>query len=252
MAGHSHWAGIKHKKKIVDAKRGKIFSKISRAIMSAARQGGGDPSTNIKLKYAIDDAKEANMPKEKIERAIKKGIGKEGAEELSEVIYEGYGPNGVAIMLEILTENKNRTASEIRKIFERKGGRLGESNCVRWLFKRKGLFIIGSDKIEEDELLEIVLDAGAEDMKEDDGVFEITCEPTDFENVNSCFNNKGIDFEVAKLSKIPSSFVNLDIQAGKKVLQLLDELEEHDDVQQVYSNFEIPKELLEEEEVERR
>src|SRR5215472_889610 len=177
MSGHSHWATIKHKKGAIDAKRGKLFSKLSRAIIIAARHGGGDPEMNLKLRYAIDKARSVSMPKDNIERAIKRGTGEVEGVTFEEVVYEGYGPGGVAILVEVLTDNRNRTASEIRKIFERSGGKMGSAGCVGYLFERKGLFSVDASTIDEDALMELALDAGADDMKRAGSTFDITCDP---------------------------------------------------------------------------
>ncbi|MFQ5861701.1 MAG: YebC/PmpR family DNA-binding transcriptional regulator [Candidatus Brocadiales bacterium] len=244
MAGHSHWASIKRKKSAIDAKRGKMFSKLARNITVAAKRGGGNPDLNIKLQYAIEKAKAANMPKDNIERAIQKGIGGTSGEDLFECLYEGYGPSGVAIMLEIVTDNKNRTASEIRKIFERFGGSLGASGCVSWMFEKKGIFAVNSDKVDEDQLMMIALEAGAEDVLHVEHVYQIICPPSDSERIKNFLTEQNVPFESAEISWIPKSFVELDEVAGKKVVALMDALEDHDDVQEVYANFNLPKELL--------
>ncbi|ODS33315.1 MAG: hypothetical protein SCARUB_01570 [Candidatus Scalindua rubra] len=247
MAGHSHWASIKHKKGAADAKKGKKFSKLAKAITSAARQGGGNPEMNIKLQYAIDKAKAENVPKDNIERAILKGTGELGGDsELFECIYEGYGSNGVAIMIEILTDNKNRTASEIRKIFERFGGNLGESGCVSWMFQKKGMITINVDDIEEDKLMTFVLDAGGEDLQVVGDEYQITCDTKDFNNIKNALQKDGINLASAEVSMIPNSFIELNETTGRNVISLMEALENHDDVQNVYANFELPKDLLEE------
>ncbi|MEE9260925.1 MAG: YebC/PmpR family DNA-binding transcriptional regulator [Candidatus Scalindua sediminis] len=246
MSGHSHWSSIKHKKGAADAKRGKIFSKLAKAITSAARQGGGNPEMNIKLQYAIDKAKAENMPKDNIERAILKGTGELGGDsELFECIYEGYGSNGVAIMIEILTDNKNRTASEIRKIFERFGGNLGEPGCVSWMFQKKGMITVNVDGIEEDRLMTFVLDAGGEDLQVVGDEYQITCDTKDLNNIKNTLQREGINLVSAEISMIPNSFIELNETTGRKVISLAEALENHDDVQNVYANFELPKDLLE-------
>lgn len=244
MAGHSHWASIKHKKAATDAKKGKAFSKLARVITVAAKQGGGDPTMNLKLQYAIDKAKENNMPKDNIERAIQKGTGELGGEGFQECLYEGYGPSGVAIVLEILTDNRNRTAGEIRKIFDRFGGNLGESGCVAWMFEKKGLFVINDSDIDEDSLLSLILEAGAEDMEKVEDTFQVTCALTDFTAVKEELHKHNIIPTSAEISWIPKTFIDLDENSGKKIVSLMEALEDHDDVQSVYGNFNLPHELL--------
>ena len=246
MSGHSHWSSIKHKKGAADAKRGKIFSKLARAITSAARQGGGNLEMNIKLQYAVDKAKAENMPKDNIERAILKGTGELGGDtELFECIYEGYGPDGVAIMIEILTDNKNRTAPEIRKMFEKSGGNLGEPGCVSWMFQKKGMITVNVDDIEEDRLMTFVLDAGGEDLQVVGDEYQITCDTKDLNNIKNVLQKEGINLVSAEISMIPTSFIELNETTGRKVISLAEALENHDDVQNVYANFELPKDLLE-------
>jgi YebC/PmpR family DNA-binding regulatory protein len=246
MSGHSHWSSIKHKKGTADAKRGKIFSKLAKAITSAARQGGGNLEMNIKLQYAVDKAKAENMPKDNIERAILKGTGELGGDtELFECIYEGYGPGGVAIMIEVLTDNKNRTAPEIRKMFERFGGNLGEPGCVSWMFQKKGMITVNVDGIEEDRLLTFVLDAGGEDLQVVGDEYQITCDTKDLNNIKNTLQREGINLVSAEISMIPNSFIELNETTGRKVISLAEALENHDDVQNVYANFELPKDLLE-------
>ena len=246
MSGHSHWSSIKHKKGAADAKRGKIFSKLAKAITSAARQGGGNLEMNIKLQYAVDKAKAENMPKDNIERAILKGTGELGGDtELFECIYEGYGPDGVAIMIEILTDNKNRTAPEIRKMFEKSGGNLGEPGCVSWMFQKKGMITVNVDGIEEDRLMTFVLDAGGEDLQVVGDEYQITCDTKDLNNIKNMLQKEGINLVSAEISMIPTSFIELNETTGRKVISLAEALENHDDVQNVYANFELPKDLLE-------
>jgi len=247
MAGHSHWANIAAKKGVQDKKRGKLFGKLSRAIIVAAQSGGGDPTTNLALRYAIDKAKKASMPNDNIDRAVKKGTGEGGeATQYDEVVYEGYGPEGVAVMCEILTDNRNRTASEVRKIFEMHGGNLGSTNCVAWMFDRKGLFLIPAANIEEEHLFEVALEAGAEDVKRSGENFEVTCAPEVFQQVADAFEKEKVPTEVAEISQIPANMVELDAEAGRKVLKLMDALEDNDDVQNVTANFNIPDEIMEE------
>lgn len=244
MAGHSHWASIKHKKGAADAKKGKIFSKIARMITVAARRGGGDPNMNPRLQLAISKARAVNMPKENIERAIQKGTGGGEASELFECLYEGYGPHGIALMVEILTDNKNRTAPEIRKIFERFGGNMGESGCVSWMFEKKGLIIVGSNSLNEDDLMMLVLDAGAEDLQQVGDIFQIICPQVNLDTVKKAIENKSVKIESAEVCWIPKNNIDLDDATGRKVLGLMEALEDHDDVQNVYSNFNLPQTLL--------
>jgi len=244
MAGHSHWAGIKHKKAVIDARRGRLWSKLARNIIVAARNGGGDPDTNLALRYAIDKARDANMPNDTIDRAIKRGTGELEGSSFEEVLYEGYGPGGVAVMVQCLTDNRNRTAAEIRKIFEVRGGSLGGTNCVAWIFDKKGMFIIPADKITEEQLMEVVLEAGAEDITQEGNQFTVTCQVGDFEQVKQALKDAEIETEVAEISMIPQSTVKLDAEQGKKMLQLMEALEEQDDTQNVYANFDVPEEVM--------
>lgn len=246
MAGHSHWAGIKHKKAANDAKRGKIWSKIARMIIVAAKAGGGDPGQNLTLRYAIDKAKAANMPKDTIEKAIKKGTGELGAIEYVEVLYEGYAPGGVAIMVEGLTDNRNRTAPEIKKIFERRGGSMGASGCVSYLFKKKGLITVKTDAVEEDELMDLALSAGADDMENTGEIYEITCEPEAYNDLKAALEEKQIPLDSAELSRVPDNTIPVnEVDTAQKIMNLMEEFEDHDDVQEVYANFDIPDEILE-------
>ena len=244
MAGHSHWAGIKHKKALIDNKRGKVWSKLSKAIIVAAKAGGGDPDTNLRLRYAINDAKAVSMPKDNIERAIKKGSGELESESFDEVLYEGYGPGGVAVLCEILTDNRNRTAPEIRKIFEIAGGKLGATGCVAWMFERKGLAVIDSQKTDEETLMEIAVEAGAEDVKTVGDKFEVISQPDDFSEVCAALEKASIPTEIAELSRIPNDTVDLDVATARGVLRLMDALDDHDDVQNVTANFNIPEEAM--------
>jgi YebC/PmpR family DNA-binding regulatory protein len=244
MAGHSHWANIAHKKSLVDAKRGKLWSKLSKAIIVAAKMGGGDPATNIKLRYAIEAARAVSMPKDNIQRAIKRGTGEIEGGALEECVYEGYGPGGVAVLVEILTDNRNRTASEIRKLFELYDGKLGESGCVNWMFERKGQFMIPAAQVDEEALMELALEAGADDVKRVGDAFEVTCDPGAFQAVSEAFSARGLKPETAQLARVPSSTVDLDVETGRKVLKLMEKLDDHDDVQNVYSNFNIPDEAM--------
>jgi YebC/PmpR family DNA-binding regulatory protein len=244
MAGHSHWAGIKHKKALIDNRRGKLWSKLSKAIIIAAKAGGGDPAMNLRLRYAINDAKAVSMPKENIERAIKKGTGELEGANFEEVLYEGYGPAGVAVLCEILTDNRNRTAGEVRKIFEIAGGKLGATGCVAWMFERKGLLTIPADQTDEDSLLELALEAGADDVRRAGSNFEVVCDPEMFTAVSEAIDSAGIKAEVRQLTRIPKDTVDLEPGPARAVLKLMDSLDDHDDVQNVAANFNIPDEAL--------
>lgn len=246
MAGHSHWAGIKHKKAANDAKRGKLWSKIARMIIVAAKNGGGDISTNLPLRYAIDKGKAANMPKDTIEKAIKKGTGELGPINYEEVLYEGYAPGGVALMVDGLTDNRNRTGPEIKKIFERRGGSLGASGCVAWMFEKKGLITVKTDKVDEDQLMELALSSGADDMENTGELFEITCDPSAYDSLKAALEENSIPVEVAEISMVPQNTVEVtEEETAKKLLTLMEEFEDHDDVQNVYANFDIPDEIIE-------
>lgn len=244
MSGHSHWAGIKHKKAAIDAKRGKLWSKLARNIIMAAKQGGPDPAANLALRYAIDKAKDANMPKDSIEKTIKRGTGNLEGANFEEVLYEGYGNNGVAIMCEVLTDNRNRTAGELRHIFDKKGGSLGATGCVGWMFKKKGLFTVEASGVEEDTLLEIALQAGADDVELDNDIFEITCSVEAYAAVKKALQEREINIKGSELSQVPDNYVTLDEAGSRKILELMESLEDHDDVQNVYANFDIPPEIL--------
>jgi YebC/PmpR family DNA-binding regulatory protein len=243
MAGHSHWAGIKHKKAAIDNKRGKLWSKLSKAIIVAARAGGSDVNMNLALRYAINDAKAVSMPKDNIERAINKGTGELEGGNFEEVIYEGYGPGGVAVLCDILTDNRNRTAPEVRKIFEIAGGKLGATGCVAWMFDRKGLLVIEKSQTDEEALLELALESGADDVKTDEDRFEILCEVNAFTNVCAAIDEAEIKTEIREIARIPKETVDLDVEIAKKVLNMMDKLDDHDDVQSVAANFNIPEEL---------
>jgi len=245
MSGHSHWAGIKYKKAAVDAKRGKIWSKVARMIIVAAKSGGGDPAANLALRYAIDKAKAANMPKDTIEKAIKKGTGEVGAANFEEVLYEGYAPAGVAIMVEALTDNRNRTTPEIKRMFEKHGGSLGTGGCVNWMFSKKGLVTVSSEEIDEEQLMEIALDAGADDMQNTGEVYEITCDPDAYEKLKETLKDKEIPTQVAEISMVPQSTIPInDERTAKKIISLMEAFEDHDDVQNTYANFDIPDEII--------
>ena len=245
MSGHSHWAGIKHKKAAVDAKRGKAWSKIARMIIVAAKNGGGDPAANLALRYAIDKGKAANMPKDTIEKAIKKGTGDLAGTSFEDVLYEGYGPSGVAIMVEALTDNRNRTGPEIKKIFEKRGGSLGTSGCVNWMFSKKGLITVTTDNVDEEQLLEIALNAGADDMQSTGDVFEITCDPAAFEELKKALEEKEIPTEIAEISMVPQNTVEVNDEAiARRIILLMEAFDDHDDVQNAYANFDIPDEII--------
>jgi YebC/PmpR family DNA-binding regulatory protein len=245
MSGHSHWATIKHKKGAIDAKRGKLWSKLSRQIIIAARTGGGDPTMNLKLRYAIDKAREVSMPKDNIERAIKRGTGDMEGIVFEEITYEGFGSGSVAVIVDVLTDNRNRTNGEIRKIFEKTGGHMGQPGCVGYMFERKGLFSVESSVTDEDTLMSIALDAGADDLKNHGTHFEITCDPTAFNQVQAALEKHGIKTVAAEITQIPKVEVDVDVEAGQKVLRLKDALDDHDDVQNVYFNAKITDEILE-------
>ncbi|MFG0328371.1 MAG: YebC/PmpR family DNA-binding transcriptional regulator [Phycisphaerales bacterium] len=242
MAGHSKWANIKHRKARQDAAKGKMWSKCSKAIIVAAKNGGGDPSANLTLRYAIDDARAANMPKDTIEKAIKKGTGElEGAASYEEVRYEGYGPNGVAIIVDCLTDNVNRTAPEIKKIFERANGNLGVPGSVAFGFRQRGLLTFDASSVTEEQIMEAALEAGADDVESSDGYWEVYTEPTDFMAVKQGLEDAGFKSETAEITMIPQTTVECAGANAEKVLRLMETLEEHDDVQKVYANFDIPE-----------
>lgn len=243
MSGHSHWATIKHKKGAIDAKRGKLWSKLSRAIIIAAKHGGGDPTMNLKLRYAIDKAREVSMPKDNIERAIKRGTGELEGTILEELTYEGIGPGGVAFLVDVLTDNRNRTAGEVRKIFEKGGGKMGSAGSVAYLFERKGVIMVNAD-VDEDTVMGIALDAGADDMKRQGDFFEILCNPASYNQVVDAVTKNNLTVntsEITQLGKVP---VEPDAETARKVLRLYEALDDHDDVQHVYFSANIPDEVL--------
>lgn len=244
MAGHSHWAKIKRAKASNDAKRGREWSKLARRIIVAAKSGGGKPDENLTLRYAIDDAKAANMPNDTIDRAIKKGTGELGNTNYEEILYEGYGPGGVAFLVETLTDNRNRTAPELRKIFERSGGQLGETNCVGWMFEPQGTFLVPAEGVEEDQLMELALEAGADDVQLDEDAYEITCQPANFSQVKDALAQAEITVEASEVQKVPSNTIAVSGDDARKVMNLMENLEEHDDVQKVWANFEVTDEML--------
>ncbi len=244
MAGHSRWHNIRIKKEKMDRVRGKLFSKLTREIIVAAREGGGNPDVNIRLRSAIERAREAGMPNENIQRAIARGTGAVGGEHYEEVTYEGYGPGGVAILVRATTDNRNRTAAEIRSIFHRLGGSLAEAGAVAWMFDRKGLIQVDRARVSEEALLLTALEAGAEDVRADDGVYEVITAPEDLNRVREALTQAGIEVGRAELTLLPRSTVPVEGPEAEKILRLLDALEDLDDVQQVYANFDIPEEIL--------
>lgn len=245
MAGHSKWANIKHRKARQDAVKGKAWSKCSRAIIMAARSGGGDPDANLGLRYAIDEARSVNMPKDTIEKAIRKGTG-EGVDAATyePLRYEGYSPGGVAIIVDCLTDNVNRTAPEMRMIFDKAGGSLAKPGAVAFGFTHRGLIVIEASKISEEKLMDIALDAGAEDVADAGGAWEVTCDPAAFHSIKQAIESAGIETDSAELTWIPSSTIACDAKAAEKVMRLVDTLEDHDDVQKVYHNAEIADDVL--------
>jgi YebC/PmpR family DNA-binding regulatory protein len=246
MSGHSKWAGIKHKKALVDAKRGKLFGKLARAITVAAREGGGDPDHNATLATAIQKAKDANMPHDNIDRAVKKGAGAgSDGETYLHLTYEGYGPAGVAVYLTALTDNKNRTAADVRYAFDRSGGKLGTDGSVNWMFERKGVIFLDAAGKDEDEVMMAAIEAGAEDVLPEGDAFEIRTDPGEFMAVREGLEKAGLKYSSAELTMIPKNTVALDENEARKVLRLLDALEDNDDVQEVYANFDIPDEVME-------
>ena len=245
MSGHSHWSGIKYKKALNDARRGKMWSKIARMIIVAAKAGGGDPGANLTLRYAIDKGKAANMPKDTIAKAIKKGTGELGSVNFEEALYEGYGPGGVAIMVDALTDNRNRTGPEIKKLFEKHSGSLGTSGCVNWMFSQKGLITVYTADAEEDELIEIAIGAGADDLQRVGDIFEVTCDPNAYEKLKEALKEAEIPTVVAEISMVPQNSVPVnDESVAKKIISLMEAFEDHDDVQNTYSNFDIPDEVI--------
>jgi YebC/PmpR family DNA-binding regulatory protein len=245
MSGHSKWSSIKHKKGAADAKRGKIFTKIIREISVAARFGGGDPEGNPRLRTAIATAKSVNMPKDNIERAIKKGTGELEGTHYEESVCEGYGPNGVAILVELMTDNKNRTMAEIRHAFTKYNGNIGTANCVAWMFDKKGLIAFEKDKVDEEKLMEVALDSGAEDISDEGTTLEVVTDSKDFETVKEALDKSNLQYVFAKITMIPQNMVKLDTKEAEQTLKLMEALEDSDDVQNVYANFDIPDEIME-------
>ena len=245
MSGHNKWSTIKHKKGAADAKRGKLFSKLIKEITLAARLGGGDPDGNPRLRTALDKGRQANMPKDNVERAIKKGTGELEGVNIEEITFEGYGPAGVAVMVETLTDNRNRTVAELRHIFEKSGGNLGAAGCVGWMFSKHGVLTFDKE-VGEEQLMETALEAGAEDISEDEGTFTVTTDPSSFEAVKQACEAKGLKYVEAELSMVPQNTVKLDHASATRMLKLMDALEDHDDVQNVYANFDIDAKTMEE------
>jgi YebC/PmpR family DNA-binding regulatory protein len=244
MSGHSKWSSIKHKKGITDARRGKIFTKLIKEITVAARMGGGDINSNPRLRTAVQAAKSENMPKDNIDRAIKKGTGELEGVFYEESIYEGYGPGGAAVYIESVTDNKNRAVADIRHILNKAGGNLGSNGCVAWMFEKKGYIVVESQSVDEDALMEVAIDAGAEDVREDNGNYEIITAPKDFEAVKTAVDNASIPCIVAEITMFPQSTVNLQGKEAEQMLNLMETLEDCDDVQKVYTNADIPEELV--------
>ncbi|MGD8372261.1 MAG: YebC/PmpR family DNA-binding transcriptional regulator [Syntrophobacterales bacterium] len=246
MSGHSKWHSIRHKKGATDAKRGKIFSKLIKELMVAARIGGGDPAANPRLRTAIAAAKAENMPKDNIERAIKRGTGELEGVNYEEFIYEGYAPGGVAVLVEILTDNRNRAAADVRYIFSKRGGSLGEAGCVAWMFDKRGLIVFEQDQVSEDEILEVALEAGAEDVVTTEDQFEVHTDLAAFESVKQAFDDRGLSYTMAEITMVPQNTVKIDTESqASQVLNLMEAIEDSDDVQKVYANFDIPAEILE-------
>jgi YebC/PmpR family DNA-binding regulatory protein len=245
MSGHSKWHNIKIRKQAQDARKGKIFGKLSREIIAAAREAGGNPDTNNRLRIAVDKARSAGMPQDNVKRAIQRGTGEIEGVTYESTVYEGYGPGGVAVMVDVLTDNRNRIVGEVRSIFARHGGNLGESNCVAWLFQQKGVIIVPREAVSEDKLLELVLEAGAEDMQTDESSYEVRTAPSDLEGVSQTLDNSEIAYESAEITMIPQTKVTLSEKEAGQVLRLMDALEEQDDVQHVYANFDIPDRIME-------
>jgi YebC/PmpR family DNA-binding regulatory protein len=245
MSGHSKWSSIRHKKGAVDVKRGKIFSKLNKELMVAARLGGGDPAGNPRLRQAIAAAKAENMPKDNIERAIKKGTGELEGVSYEETIYEGYGPGGVALLVEVMTDNKNRAAADIRYIFNKRGGNLGEAGCVAWMFEKRGLIVFERDQVDEDQILEVSLEAGADDVITTEDQFEVHTDPHDLERVRRAFDQRQLRYTVAEITMVPQNTVKIDNEPqANQLLKLMEAIEDSDDVQKVYANFDIPDEIL--------
>ena len=245
MSGHSKWSSIKHKKAATDAKRGKIFTRFIRELTIAARAGGGDPESNSRLRHAIDGARAANMPSDNIKKAIQRGTGELEGVNYEEFSYEGYGPGGVAILADAMTDNKNRTVSEVRHVFEKYNGNLGQQGCVSWMFARKGVILVPQSAIGEDELMEIIIENGAEDMVKEGSSYEITTATEDFDKVHQALKAKKISVESAEIAKVPSTYIKLEGKQAEQMLRLYEKLEELDDIQNVWANFDIADEEIE-------
>ena len=239
MSGHSKWHSIKHKKGALDAKRGKLFTKLIKELTVAARTGGSDPNGNARLRKAIADAKAGNMPNDTIDRAVRRGSGEEGGVNYEEITYEGYGPGGVALLIEAMTDNRNRTVAEIRHIFAKNGGNLGESGSVGWLFEKKGYIVVDKAAKPEEELFDIAIEAGADDLRDDEDNFEIITSPENFEAVHAAIKSAGIEPQVAEVSMVPQNYIKLEGGNAQQMLRLMEALEDHDDVQKVSANFDI-------------
>ena len=244
MGGHSHWKGIKEKKGKIDAKRGKVFAKLIRAIEITARQGGSNPDNNPTLADAIQRAKDSRVPRDTIERAVARGGGDTGGANFQQVFYEGYAPGGVAVLAETLTDNRNRTSQDLRSIFVKHGGALGEPNSVKWMFDKRGVILIDKERVDEDKLMEIAIENGADDVKESGGEWEVATEPSSFEAVRAALEAAGIEPTSAEVTQVPQNTVPVDESNAKSVLRLVEGLEDHDDVQAVYANFDIPESVL--------
>ncbi len=247
MAGHSKWANIQHRKGRVDAQRGKLWSKLSKGIIVAAKSGGGDPNANFRLRKAIDDAKAVSMPKDNIARAIKRGTGELAGGDLEEILYEGYGPGGVAVMCETLTDNRNRTGPELRSIFSKLGGEIGKSGCVAYLFERKGLFVFDAQAVDEETVMEVALENGGDDVEStDDGKLQVTCSPDQFQTLEDALQKAELTMEVKEVTRLPQTTVDVESKIARKVIRLLEAIDEHDDVQTVSTNLNIPDDVMDE------
>ena len=245
MSGHSKWSTIKHKKGAADKKRGKIFTKLIKEITVAARMGGGDPETNPRLRQAVTAAKTQNMPKENFERAIKKGTGELEGVSYEEIIYEGYGPGGVAVMVECLTDNRNRTIADVRYMFSKAGGNVGTDGCVAWMFDKKGLIAVAKDAADEDTVMELALDAGADDIRDEGDVFEVITEPGEFEAVQQVFDTAGIEYRMAEITMLPQTMTAVTGKEAEQMIRFMDALDDCEDVQKFYTNADIPDEAFE-------
>jgi YebC/PmpR family DNA-binding regulatory protein len=245
MSGHSHWATIKHKKAAIDAKRGRLWSKVAKMIIVAARNGGGDPSANLTLRYAIDKARSVNMPRDTIDKAIKRGTGDVEGATFESIQYEGYGPSGVAIVVEVLTDNRNRSGPEIKRIFEKHGSALGTPGCVSWMFSKKGVITVLTSSIGEDDLMDLALGAGADDLQNTGEVYEITCDPSAYDELKKALEGKEIPTQTAEISMVPQTMVPITSpETARKVINLMEAIEDHEDVQNAYANFDIPEETM--------